>query len=108
MKKSAKKRSVPSDARMMAARRAVPGGRKRSDKLIEFSGVTLKNGRQISVDVCNCMKVVKYSWSCTCIVVANMVVSWFGWHCMNGQVQLNCTCIIVADMVLLHDTKTAE
>ena len=50
-KKSAKKRSVPADARMMAARRAVPGGRKRSDKLIEFSGVTLKNGRQVSVDM---------------------------------------------------------
>ena len=51
MKKSAKKKSVPADVRMMAARRAVPGGRKRSDKLIEFSGVTLKNGRQVFVDV---------------------------------------------------------
>lgn len=40
-----KKRSGAADAKAAAARRAITGGRKRSEKLTDFTGVTLKNGR---------------------------------------------------------------
>ena len=40
-----KKRGGAADARAAAARRIVTGGRKRSEKLTDFTGVTLKNGR---------------------------------------------------------------
>ena len=40
-----KKRGGAADARAAAARRTVTGGRKRSEKLTDFTGVTLKNGR---------------------------------------------------------------
>ncbi len=40
-----KKRGGAVDARAAAARRTVTGGRKRSEKLTDFTGVTLKNGR---------------------------------------------------------------
>ena len=40
-----KKRNGAADARAAAARRTVTGGRKRSEKLTDFTGVTLKNGR---------------------------------------------------------------
>ena len=39
------KRGGAADARAAAARRTVTGGRKRSEKLTDFTGVTLKNGR---------------------------------------------------------------
>ncbi len=40
-----KKRGGAADARAAAARRTMTGGRKRSEKLTDFTGVTLKNGR---------------------------------------------------------------
>ena len=45
VKSGLRKSSVSTNSRVLAARRATVGGRKRSDKLSNFSGVTLKNGR---------------------------------------------------------------
>ena len=45
VKAGLRKSNVSTNLRVLAARRAVVGGRKRSDKLSNFSGVTLKNGR---------------------------------------------------------------
>ena len=40
-----RKSSISTNPRVLAARKATTGGRKRSEKLTNFSGVTLKNGR---------------------------------------------------------------
>ena len=45
VKSGLRKSSVSTNPRVLAARRATVAGRKRSDKLSNFSGVTLKNGR---------------------------------------------------------------
>ena len=45
VRRGVKKRNSFADVRVAAARRATAGARKRSEKLTEFSGVTLKNGR---------------------------------------------------------------
>ena len=44
-KSNLRKSSLSTNPKVLAARRATVGGRKRSDKLSNFSGVTLKNGR---------------------------------------------------------------
>lgn len=44
-KSNLRKSSMSTNPKVLAARRATVGGRKRSDKLSNFSGVTLKNGR---------------------------------------------------------------
>lgn len=45
VKSGLRKGSASTNPRVLAARRAMVGSRKRSDKLSNFSGVTLKNGR---------------------------------------------------------------
>ena len=48
VKSGLRKSSVSTNPKVLAARRATVAGRKRSDKLSKFSGVTLKNGRCVA------------------------------------------------------------
>ena len=51
VKSGMRKSSVSTNPRVLAARRATVAGRKRSDKLSNFSGVTLKNGRCVGPSI---------------------------------------------------------
>ena len=59
-----RKSSVSTNPRILAARRATTGGRKRAEKLTNFSGVTLKNGRYDPNRICRLRLCVACNWCC--------------------------------------------
>ena len=76
VKSGLRKSSASTNPRVLAARRAMVGNRKRSDKLSNFSGVTLKNGRcagPVSAESHISLVLTPCACHCPCCVVSAMM-----------------------------------